>query len=119
MPIESSLPDLYQQKYNNRFSRVAKKAFVNGHKCWIVAIEVGNGDFSDLLPGLETSYVTYALFVGQTVFKMDDAEIKMSEGFVGNSLTLNNYIPDSRPHRATFEGKHQLNLNPKKKRKNN
>lgn len=108
MPIDHAMPNFNQPKYFNRFNRVAKKAFVNFRKCWIVAIDIGNGDFSNLLPGLETSFVAYSLFVGQTAFKMEDTKETIAKGFMGKSLILNSYTQSKNSTWATYEGEHHL-----------
>lgn len=105
MPIEHALPNFEQSKYINRFYRIAKKAFIRGHKCWIVAIEIGNGDFSDLLPGLTIPYLAYAQLVGQTAIKMDNAEERTNNGIKVKSITLDSYTLDPRSSWGTFHGK--------------
>lgn len=80
MPMGSQLPNMEQPKYANRFYRDAKKAYVNGHKCWMFVIEVGNGEFSDLLPGLQNLFVAYSYYVGQIATKKPDADDRFFNG---------------------------------------
>lgn len=114
MPIGSQLPNMQQQKYRNRFYREAKKAFVNGQKCWMVAIDIGNGDFSYMFEGLTTQFVSFSLFVGQTARKINYAEERMmnfESMFNPIALTLAGYNQEH-PDLSwgTFTGKNYLHF---------
>lgn len=111
MPKESKLTAFDQDKFATRYRRLVSKAFVNNRKSVVAVIEVGNGnfDFSGLLDGLETSYIAYALFIGQTVTKLDGEEERISKGYKAKSLTLTRSTQTTGIW-GTFDGKFIVKL---------
>lgn len=105
MPVEHHLSNLNQLKYEMRYRRIAKNAFIGGHKCWVTVIEIGNGEFSDLLPGLVNSNVLYVLFEDKIVKSLKDKQEKITHGIKFDSFTLKNYKQEQGDVCATYECK--------------
>lgn len=103
MPVEHNLPNLNQPKYKNRFHRVAKKAYIYGQLCWAIIIEIGNADFADLLPGLETSNILYVLFENKIVTRLNDPAEYLTNGIKSNSFPLKSYNQEQNDLFATYE----------------
>lgn len=110
-PFDYHLPHFPPEKFKNKFSRKAVRAFINFHKCMFFAIEMGNGDFQDLMPGLTISYLTFALLVGRTPTIMNDAVINIHGTFQPKSITFDSYAQEiDRSVRGTFRGNFHTKL---------
>lgn len=83
---------------------------MNYYKCLVFAIELGDGSFTDLMPGLSISYVTYALLVGRTLTPTAGTAGYLYSTFQPTSITFNSYTQGvDHPTWGTFDGKFILN----------
>lgn len=107
LPIDFQLEQI---NLNGKHYRIAKKAFIIGLKYWMVAIELGNGDFNNILPGLTTNYISYAFFVGQNITNLEISEADSTHGIKPNSVKLFRYIHVPNTIYASYECKSNIYL---------